>query len=104
VLIVVVSDDDAPHFYGKAAYGMSQRTSTLSRGEFAILRQRNAVACETAGLTHDSKFDLGRLLDLPYSSEWFAVPPAAPHGQTPKFGMLHLSLLRAVGTAYRAVG
>ena len=76
MLIVVVSDDDAPHFYDKAAYGMSQRTSTLSRGEFAIL----------------------------YSSEWFAVPPAAPHGQTPKFGMLHLSLLRAVGTACRAVG
>ena len=104
MLIVVVSDDDAPHFYDKAAYGMSQPTTTLFRGEFAILRQRNAIACETAGLTHDSKFDLGRLLDLPDSSEWFAVPPAAPHGQTPKFGMLHLSLLRAVGTAYRAVG
>jgi hypothetical protein len=104
VLIVAVYDDDDPQFYVKAAYGTSQRTSTLFRGDFAILRQCNAIAYETAGLSHDTKFDLGRLLDLPYSSEWFSVPPAAPHGQTPKLGMLHPSRVRAVKTAYRAAG
>ena len=34
--------------------------------------------------------------------EWFSVPPAAPHGQAPKLGTLHPSLVRAVQAAFRA--
>lgn len=102
-LILVVFDDDAPRFEVRVAYGTSQRTTTLHRGEFAILRERNPIAYEAAGLSYDSKFDVGDTLDLPYTSEWFSVPPAAPHGQIPKLGILHPSLVRALQAAYRAV-
>ena len=81
---------------------LGQRTTTLHRGEFSILRDRNPTAYETAGLSHDTKFDLKQALDLPYTTEWFSVPPAAPHGQTPKLGTLHPSLVRAVQAAFRA--
>lgn len=51
---------------------------------------------------YDTKFDLRQALDLPYTTEWFSVPPTAPHGQTPKLGTLHPSLVRAVQAAFRA--
>ena len=92
----MVFDDDAPLFNVRVAYGTSQRVNTLHRGEFAILRGRNPVAYATAGLSYDTKFDLKQALDLPYTSEWFSVPPAAPHRQVPKLGTLHPSLVRAV--------
>ncbi len=101
-LILAVFDDDAPQFTVRVAYGTSQRTTTLHRGEFAILRDRNPAAYEAAGLSYDTKFDLRQTLDLPYTTEWFTVPPAAPHGQTPKLGTLHPSLVRAVQAAFRA--
>ena len=102
-LIFAVFDDDAPQFEVRVAYGTSQRTTTLYRGEFAILRDLNVAAYESAGLSFDTKFDFKRTLDLPYTTEWFSVPPAAPHGQTPKLGTLHPSLVRAVEAAFRAV-
>ena len=101
-LILVVFDDNAPQFDVRVAYGTSQRTTSLHRGEFAILRERNAAAYAAAGLSYDTKFDLTQVLDLPYTSEWFSVPPAAPHGQMPKLGTLHPSLVRAVEAAFRA--
>jgi len=104
VLILTVFDDAAPRFEVRVAYGTSQRTTTLYRGEFAILRERNLSAYEAAGLSYDTKFDLKQALDLPYTTEWFSVPPAAPHGQTPKLGTLHPSLVRAVQAAFRALG
>ena len=102
-LIFAVFDDDAPQFEVRVAYGTSQRTTTLYRGKFAILRDLNVAAYESAGLSFDTKFDFKRTLDLPYTTEWFSVPPAAPHGQTPKLGTLHPSLVRAVEAAFRAV-
>ncbi|MFO1221671.1 MAG: hypothetical protein U1E90_01105 [Burkholderiaceae bacterium] len=101
-LILAVFDDDAPPFVVRVAYGTSQRTTTLYRGEFAILRERNRAAYEAAGLSYDTKFDLRQALDLPYTTDWFSVPPAAPHGQTPKLGTLHPSLVRAVQAAFEA--
>lgn len=98
----MVFDDDASHFDVRVAYGTSQRTTTLHRGEFAILRDRNRVAYEAAGLSYDTKFDLKQSLDLPFTTEWFSVPPAAPHGQTPKLGILHPSLVHAVQAAFEA--
>lgn len=95
-------DDHAQAFAVRVAYGTSQRTTTLYRGEFSILRDRNAVAYRTAGLSYDTKFNLRQAVELPYSSDWFSVPPAAPHGQNPKLGTLHPSLVRAVQAAYRA--
>jgi hypothetical protein len=86
----------------RIAYGTSQRTCTLYRGEFPILRDQNLAAFEAAGLSFDTKFDLKQTLDLPYTTEWFSVPPTAPYGQTPKLGTLHPSLVRAVQAAFRA--
>ena len=101
-LVLAVFDDDAPQFHVKVAYGTSQRTTTLYKGEFAILRQQHGAAFEAAGLSFDTKFDMKQALDLPYSTDWFSVPPAAPHGQTPRLGTLHPSLVRATGAAYQA--
>ena len=101
-LVLVVFDDDAPEFTVRVAYGTSQRTTTLYGGEIAILRGHHPAAYAAANLSFDTKFDLRRLLNLPYSADWFSVPPAAPHGQTPKLGTLHPSLVRAVQAAFRA--
>jgi hypothetical protein len=101
-LVLAVFDDDAPFFSVRVAYGTSQRTTTLYAGEFAILNDRHPAAYRAAGLSFDTKFNLKQALDLPYTDEWFSVPPAAPHGQSPKLGTLHPSLVRAVQAAYRA--
>ena len=101
-LLLAVFDHNAPLFDVRVANGTSQRTTGLHRGESSILRDRNAAAYPAGGLSHDTKLDLRQVVDLPYSSEWFSVPPAAPHGQTPKLGTLHPSLVRAVETAFRA--
>jgi hypothetical protein len=101
-LVVEYRDDDAPEFTVEVAYGTSQRTTALHRGEFAILRERNPVVYRGAGLSHGTKFDLRQTVILPYSTEWFHVPPAAPHGQTPLLGTLHPSLMRAVQAAVHA--
>jgi hypothetical protein len=101
-LVLTVFDDDAPQFAVRVAYGTSQKTTTLYKGEFAILRDKNQAAYETANLSYDTKFNLKQVLDLPFSSDWFSVPPAAPHGQIPKLGTLHPSLVRTVQAAYQA--
>ena len=101
-LILAVFDDDPPHFEVRVAYGTSQRTTNLQRPEFGILREGNPAAYAAAGLSYDTKFDLRQAIDLPYTTEWFSVPPAAPHGQCPKLGTLHPSLVRSVQAAFRA--
>jgi hypothetical protein len=101
-LILMVFDNAALPFAVRVAYGTSQRTTTLYRGEFSILRNLNPAVYETAGLSYDTKFNLKQALDLPYTTAWFSVPPTAPHGQTPKLGVLHPSLVRAVQAAFRA--
>ena len=101
-LIIAVFERDASRFRVRVAYGTSQRTTALHSGEFAILHERNRSAYDAAGLGLDTKFDLRRAINLPYSSDWFSVPPKAPHGQIPKLGTLHPSLMRAFQAAYRA--
>jgi hypothetical protein len=54
------------------------------------------------GPSYDTKFDLKQTIDLPYTTKWFSVPPAPPHGRSPKLGTLHASLVRALEAAYRA--
>ena len=98
----MVFDDAAPHFEVRVAYGTSQRTTTLYRGEFSILRDRNRAAYEAAGLSYDTKFDFRKTIELPWTGEFFAVPPNAPHGQHPKLGVLHASLMRQVQAAHGA--
>ena len=86
----------------RVAYGTSKRATTLHGGELSISSTGNRAAYEMAGLSYDTKFDLKRAIDLPYTAKWFAVPPAAPLGQTPKLGILHPSLMLALQAAYRA--
>lgn len=100
-LILTVIGDCAP-FTVRVAHGTSRRTTSLYRGEFGIRRVANPAAFTAAKLSFDTKFDLRRCVDLPYTSEWFQVPPAAPHGQVPRLGTLHPSLVRAVQAAYQA--
>ena len=59
----------------RVAYGTSQKTTTLYRGEFASLRDRDPAAYACAGLSHDTKFNLKQAVDLPYSTDWFSAPP-----------------------------
>lgn len=101
-LILAVFDDDAPHFTVRVAYGTSQRATTLHRDEFSIPRDRNSAAHAAAGLSYDTRFNIKQAIDLPCTTEWFSVPPAAPHGQSPRLGILHPSLVRAVKAAFRA--
>lgn len=85
------------------AYGTSQGLERLHQGEFAITRFGNPEAYGSAGLSFDTKFDLGQSIELPWTDEFFAVPPRAPHGQQPKLGVLHPSITPALRAAYEAV-
>jgi hypothetical protein len=85
----------------EVAYGTSQKVSTLYAGEFAITPDDGA-AFAASGLSYPTKFDLGETFELDFNDLWFAVPPGAPHGQTPKLGILHPSLMRRAGAAARA--
>ena len=86
----------------RVVYGSRQRTTELHRGQFAILRAKNQVAFEAVGLSCDTKFDMRKTIDLPYTTTWFSVPPVAPHGQRPVLGTLHSTLVRAAAAAIRA--
>ena len=89
-------------FAVRVAYGTSQRVRELHGGEFAILRANHPAAYALANLSYDTKFDLRQLVELPYTTQWFCVPPHAPHGQIPRLGTLHPSLMRAAAAANRA--
>ena len=91
-LAITVDDADAPLYRVLVAYGTSQRVDKLHAGEFAIALIDSA-AYKLAGLSYPTKFNLRDRVLLPYTSDWFAVPPGAPHGQLPRLGTLHPSLL-----------
>lgn len=100
-LILTVFDDQAPEFSVLVAYGTSQKVTQLYAGEFAITRADGA-AFRSAGLSYDTKFDLTRRLELSFNDEYFSVPPGAPHGEHPKLGILHPSLMRRAAAAFSA--
>ncbi len=99
-LVLTVYDDLAPQYGVLVAYGTSQRVATLCGGEFSI-RPVDGDAYRAAGLSYDTKFNLKRRVELPFNDEYFAVPPGAPHGQRPKLGLLHPSLMGRAAAAYR---
>lgn len=83
VLVVKVWDEDTP-LRVQVAYGTSQKVASLYPGEFAVLPADNVLA--EAGLIYPTKFDLSRLLTLPYEAPWFEAAPARPDpvmGQIP---------------------
>lgn len=99
-LIVTVLQDEGGHFVARVAYGTSQKTTRLFSGEFCISKSQHPAAYASANLSFDTKFDFGNITELPFNSDWFAVPPAAPHGQTPKLGVLHPSMVRIAAAAF----
>jgi len=85
------------------AYGTSQKTDLLYSGEFRISKSEHPAAYASAGLSYDTKFDLRNILELPFNEAYFSVPPHAPHGQTPKLGTLHPSMVRIAASAFASV-
>ena len=86
------------------AFGTSQRLSSMVAGEFAIQQQQDSAAYALAGLSFDAKFNLAQTLPLPWNDTFFALAPAAKHGQTPKLGTLHPALVRVAAAAMGAAG
>ena len=101
-LIIDVKMDDAALIFVSVAYGTSQKLNRVYSGEFQITQIDNPAAYAMAGLSFDTKFDLRAILSLPFNQEWFSVPPHAPHGQNPKLGTLHPSMVKVASTAYKA--
>ena len=85
----------------EVAYGTSQKVDSLYAGEFAIT-PTDGAAYTAAGLSYPTKFNLGETFELDFNDVWFSVPPGAPHGQTPKLGILHPSLMRRAEASARA--
>jgi hypothetical protein len=100
-LLLTVFDDDAPQFRVLVAYGTSQKVNRLYAAEFAITPQDGA-AFELAGLSFPTKFNLLKTVELPFSTPWFDVPPAAPFGRFPQLGVLHPNLMRRATAAWQA--
>jgi hypothetical protein len=86
----------------RLAYGTSQHVSRLKTGEVAITQENHPAAYALAGLAYDTKFDFKVIVELPWSDRYFKVPLRNRHGNTPKIGTLHATVLRAVEAAYRA--
>lgn len=102
-LAITVDDAETPLYRVLVAYGISQRVDQLYSGEFAITLA-DAGAYQLAGLSYPTKFDLRQRALLPYNGDWFAVAPGAPHGQLPRLGTLHPSLLGRFRAAAVAAG
>ena len=100
LVVNVVTHDDGVVVH--VAYGTSKRVDRLAAGQFAIRKDANPSAFALAGLAFDTKFDFKVLIELLWSDQFFKVPPRAPHGQTPKLGTLHPSLIRAAKAAFDA--
>ena len=104
-LVVKVFGDNAPQYVVLIAFGAtgtSQKTDSLLAGEF-LIAQMDRAAYKLAGLSYPTKFNFKQTVELSYNEEWFKVPPVAPHGQTPKLGVLHPSLMRRAAAAWAAV-
>jgi len=84
----------------EVCYGTSRKTGQLYAGEFAIT-PADSAAYVTSGLSYPTKFNLRETFELDFNDIWFGVAPGAPHGQTPKLGLLHPSLMRRVAAAAR---
>jgi hypothetical protein len=99
VIAIIQFGDGTPGV--RVVYGTSQKTNEIHAGEFVISRN-DGEAYESAGLSYTTKFNFRRSADLPYSDEWFRVPPMPFFGQTPKLGILHPTLVRRAEAAFRA--
>lgn len=86
----------------RVAYGTSRNVTRLKTGEVAIIQVNHPAAYALAGLAYDTKFDFKVIVDLAWSDRYFKVPLRNRHGNTPKIGTLHATVLHSVEAAYRA--
>ena len=100
--LVLRVGEHAGHTVAEVCYGTSQKTDQLHAGEFVITPADDA-GFNAAGLSYPTKFNLGETFELDYNDRWFGIAPGTPHGQTPKLGLLHPSLIRRAAAALRAV-
>ena len=103
-LVTSTKEDDDGRLFVSVAYGTSQKTDQFYSGEFRITKAEHTAAYASAGLSYDTKFYLSKVLELPFNDAYFSVPPHAPHGQIPKMGTLHPSMVRIAATAFAATG
>lgn len=82
--MISIFDDRSP-IAVRVAYGTSQRVDRLRAGEFSITRA-DADDFEAAGLSLDTKFDLGATVVLIYAE--LAFPCAPARKGTPVLGRL----------------
>jgi len=101
-LVTKVFDDDAPQYVVEVIYGTSQKTDELRSGKFLIARVDHE-AYRLAGLSYPTKFSFKSRVELPFTHEWFKVPPGVTFGQIPKLGILHPALMPRVRAAWEAV-
>lgn len=99
-LIISTKEDDNGRIFVSAAYGTSQKTNRLYKGEFLIAKVEHPTAYQVAGLSYDTKFDLGNIVELPFNDTYFSVPHHAPHGQIPQLGVLHPSMVKVAAVAF----
>ena len=85
----------------QTAYGTTQKVDRLFPGEF-LITVSDGDAYAISGLSYPTKFNLASTFELPFNEDWFGVPPGAPHGQIPKLGVLHPSLMRRARAAMEA--
>lgn len=88
-LVTAVFDDD---YAIRVAYGTSQKTNNLYRGEFVLDPQDAGFAL--SGLGARTKFDLGNLFVLPFDSDWFSANQGI-YASTPlpRMGSMHPSYM-----------
>ena len=86
----------------RVAYGTSQKLNKLRTGEVAITQSQHPAAYALAGLSYDTKFDFKAIVALPWTDRYFKAPPKSRHGNNPKLGTLHATVMRVVESAYRA--
>lgn len=86
----------------RVAYGTSQGTNQLRRGDFLITPQ-DGQAFKESGLSYPTKFRLERTHRLPFDDRWFSVPAKPRFGQTPKLGVVSISLQKRVEAAVKAL-
>lgn len=99
--LVLKVGEQAAAIWVQVAYGTSQKVGKLFPGEF-VIAPMDGDAYAISGLSYATKFDLASTFELPFNEDWFGVPPGAPHGQVPKLGVLHPSLMRRARAAMQA--
>jgi len=74
----------ATEVFVTVAYGTSEDVDNRHPGELKI-----ESSDPHAGLSLDTKFDIGNRVKLPFDDEWFAASPNKRFGDHPKRGMLN---------------